>query len=92
MTTDIVKKLQNARRWNWDGAEAANEIEKLHKALRQIARGDYNDWASCPAKWASSIAYKALGGRHKDGVALDPELLGQLRSETIETDLPELKD
>ena len=52
-------------------------IKEQAAALKQIARGDYDSYAGDPSKWASIIAYKAIGGRHKDGVALDPELLGE---------------
>ena len=31
---DLVENLRNAKRWNWDGTEAADEIERL------LAAGD----------------------------------------------------
>jgi DNA-binding IclR family transcriptional regulator len=68
MTDDLVKRLREvggmsddgATRWyiNPDGPEAADRIEKLEAALREIAALGYWDGDS-----AISIARKALEGK-----------------------------
>ncbi len=51
--------------------ERGFEIARLRAGLGQIASGDYNDLAGDPSKWASTIAYCALGGLVREGVRVD---------------------
>ncbi len=47
------------------------EVERLRRGLLMIADRKYCDYEGNPARWATSIAYLALGGRHKNGQRLD---------------------
>lgn len=47
--------------------DAADEIERLRKALKTIADGGADDLSANPADWASTIAFQALGGEINDG-------------------------
>ena len=85
----LAKNVSNMGKPESDNnyGRAAMEIKQLRAALARIARQDYDSLAADPDKWPCLIAYKALGGRHKDGVALDPELLGHARPKAVVRDL-----
>lgn len=44
MSEDLVKRLRGSHNRNWDGEEAADEIERLRAALGKIAAIENNDW------------------------------------------------
>lgn len=55
--TDIVERLRICAKYDPDQAEAADEIERLRGALREIASIDYRG----PMPDGVQIARKALG-------------------------------
>ena len=59
------------------------DYDDMIGALAAIAFGRCNNFAANPEKWSSTVAYRALGGRVRDGVRIDDEdaLIKKLREE-----------
>ncbi len=50
---------------------AAMREKRYRAALKSIAQGNYSDFAGDPMQWASTIAYRALGGTVVNGQRVD---------------------
>ena len=102
--TDIVKRLRNAKRWNWDGREAADTIERLRTVLGQvsqcdpcefgeIARAAETEYNSSDAMDAVDFALKDLprAAPDRDDTRLDIRLIETIHG-WLDTWEIELKD